>query len=105
MKTFGAKQIASRIGTDPKTLRKFLRSAASPYESVGQGGRYEFPVADLKEIDAAFHKWHDRPTPPRVITAAVHIGSDHKTDMEVIDDELDEPTEEDLAAIAAEELE
>jgi hypothetical protein len=45
--TFSAKQVANRIGTDPKTLRKFLRSPSSPYEAVGQGKRYEFLDLDL----------------------------------------------------------
>lgn len=55
--TYSAKQIAHRIGTDPKTFRKWLRSTASPYEAVGQGARYEFPVTDLEEIRTKFSAW------------------------------------------------
>jgi hypothetical protein len=100
METYGAKQVATRIGTDPKTLRKFLRSAASPYESVGQGGRYDFPVEDLPEIDKAFHKWHNRgakksstPTKRTVkrVTKAAPIEDE--------DDDFREPTEEELAEL------
>lgn len=56
-KTYGAKQVATRIGTDPKTFRKFLRSNASPYEAVGQGAQYQFPVSELEELRASFQQW------------------------------------------------
>ncbi len=59
-KTYGAKQIAHRIGTDPKTFRKFLRSDASPYEAVGQGARYEFPVSELGALNKAFQDWYNK---------------------------------------------
>lgn len=58
-KTYGAKQVASRIGTDAKTLRKFFRSTSSPYSSVGQGGRYEFPVSQLPLIRRQFLAWQE----------------------------------------------
>jgi hypothetical protein len=54
---YSAKQVASRIGTDAKTLRKFFRSSASPYNAVGQGGRYEFPAKDLEKIKTHFVAW------------------------------------------------
>lgn len=59
-KTYGAKQVAHRIGTDPKTFRKWLRSKDSPYQAVGQGARYEFPVSDLAEIRTLFVAWQTR---------------------------------------------
>lgn len=66
--TYSAKQVATRIGTDAKTLRKFLRSTASPYQAVGQGKRYEFPIRDLKTIKKAFDKWHAKGAARRTIT-------------------------------------
>lgn len=56
-KTFGAKQVARRLGTDAKTFRKWVRSTHSPYESVGQGARYEFLAEDLPEIIRLFNRW------------------------------------------------
>lgn len=56
--TFSAKQVATRIGTEAKTLRKFLRDPNSGYKAVGQGGRYEFPKEDLPVIKAAFDAWN-----------------------------------------------
>ena len=63
--TLTAKQVATRIGTDAKTLRKFFRSPASTVEAVGQGGRYEFAKADLPKIKAEFEKWNSK-KPTRV---------------------------------------
>lgn len=56
-KTYSAKQVASRIGTDAKQLRKFLRDPNSGYEAVGQGGRYDFPESELAKVAAAFTTW------------------------------------------------
>lgn len=55
--TFTAKQLARKLNTDPKTLRKFLRSKESPIEAVGQGGRYEFDAEAAKLIAAGFKDW------------------------------------------------
>lgn len=55
--TLTAKQVATRIGTDAKTLRKFFRSPNSTVEAVGQGGRYEFAKEDLEKIRSEFANW------------------------------------------------
>jgi hypothetical protein len=55
--TLTAKQVATRIGTDAKTLRKFFRSPNSTVEAVGQGGRYEFAKEDLEKIRSEFTNW------------------------------------------------
>lgn len=61
-KTFSAKQVASRIGTDAKQLRKFFRDPNSGYDAVGQGGRYDFPEADISKIKSAFDTWNSTKT-------------------------------------------
>lgn len=55
--TMTAKQLARKLNTDPKTLRKFLRSKDSPVEAVGQGGRYEFDADASKLIIDGFKNW------------------------------------------------
>ncbi len=57
-KQFSAKQVATRVGTDAKQLRKFFRDPKSGYTAVGQGGRYDFPESDLPKIKAAFDTWN-----------------------------------------------
>lgn len=61
-KTYGAKQVASRIGTDAKQLRKFFRDPNSGYDGVGQGGRYDFPEEEITKIKAAFDAWSSTKT-------------------------------------------
>ena len=57
-KTYSAIQVATRIGTDAKQLRKFFRDPKSGYEAVGQGGRYDFPEKDIPAIKKAFDEWN-----------------------------------------------
>ena len=61
-KTLGAKQVATRIGTDAKTFRKFLRQTGS---GVGQGRRYDFPEADIPELGKEFHAWLAKSKAPK----------------------------------------
>lgn len=106
---YTAKQVATRIGTDAKTLRKFFRSAASTVEPVGQGGRYVFDASDLPKIRAEFTKWNTtKPvrTPGTKKTAApkgrqAPAGADLiEEDDEVLElDDLDEPNEDELEDI------
>ena len=58
--TYTAKQVASRCGTDSKTMRKFFRSNNSTVEPVGQGGRYEFAATDLPKIKREFNTWQSK---------------------------------------------
>lgn len=58
--TYTAKQVATRCGTDSKTMRKFFRSSASTVEPVGQGGRYEFAATDLPKIKREFDAWRKK---------------------------------------------
>lgn len=52
-----ASEVAVMIGTDPKTLRRFLRSNAS-YRNVGSGARYSFEDADIKPLEKSFKAWN-----------------------------------------------
>lgn len=55
--TLAAKQVATMLETDAKTLRQFLRSEASTFEAVGSGGRYEFTEGDVPKIKSEFEAW------------------------------------------------
>lgn len=52
-------QFASEIGTDPKTLRKFLRSTTPREEQPGKGGRWVLPGTKTAIARARkdFAKW------------------------------------------------
>lgn len=55
--TLAAKQVATILGTEAKTLRQFFRSPASTVEAVGSGGRYEFREEDIDKIKSEFEAW------------------------------------------------
>lgn len=101
-KTYGAKQIATRIGTNAKTFRKFLRSSASPVTSVGQGKRYDFHESDIPKLAQAFKKWQDKAAGklPKTNDSAAHRGPDRQPSRIVEEDDVleldEEPSEEDL---------
>lgn len=61
-RTYSAKQVATRIGTDAKQLRKFFRDNKSGYTPVGQGGRYDFPESEIPKIKTAFDQWNSTKT-------------------------------------------
>lgn len=61
-KTLGAKQVATRIGTDAKTFRKFLRQSGG---GVGQGRRYDFPEADVPKLAKEFSTWLAKSKAPK----------------------------------------
>ena len=56
---FSAKEAAIQLGTDARTLRKFIRSAPKglSIDPVGQGNRYEFTAKDIKSMKKAFTAW------------------------------------------------
>jgi hypothetical protein len=52
--TLTTKAVAERLGTDPKTLRVFLRATS---QGVGSGSRYSFTNKDVPPLKAKFTKW------------------------------------------------
>lgn len=52
--------IANELGTSPRTLRQFLRSASSTYTAVGSGARYAFTDADLPTLRNRFAAWNTK---------------------------------------------
>lgn len=55
--TLSAKELAQECGTDPKTVRKFLRDHLSADEQPGQGGRYAFTKKEAKDLVKAYKEW------------------------------------------------
>lgn len=58
-----AKEVASKLETTPKRLRKFLRSEVKSkggtigVDSPGKGGRWEIPAASVKGLQKRFNAW------------------------------------------------
>lgn len=87
-----AKQAAIQLGTDARTLRKFIRSS-NDFDAVGQGNRYEFDTKEMKRLKKAFTAWSGNKTTKKPVNGK-------KVKDEVIDadieeqDEVDRTTEE-----------
>lgn len=52
-------ELAEELETDPRTLRRFLRSESSPVENVGKGKRYVLDTAAVKLIRKQFAAWSE----------------------------------------------
>lgn len=57
-----AKEAADKIGTDAKTLRRFIRSGKSTFKAVGSGDRYEFEEKDIPTLRMRFEEWRQSPS-------------------------------------------
>lgn len=51
-----SKMVAQEIGTEPRTLRRFLRDDPT-YRNAGSGGRYAFTQRDLPTLRKRFASW------------------------------------------------
>lgn len=49
------KDLAEMLGTDPKTVRKFLRSLTP--ERAGKGGRWAIDSELVPELETLFDSW------------------------------------------------
>lgn len=54
--SLSATQLAAQIGTDPKTLRRFLRENDS-FRNPGSGKRYVFSAREAASVEKAFRAW------------------------------------------------
>jgi len=50
------REVAEIVGTDPRSLRKFLR-ASEEWANAGKGKRYAFTATDAKAMTPQFAKW------------------------------------------------
>ena len=115
-----AKQAAIQMGTDARTLRKFLRSDACPMDPVGQGNRYEFTAGEVKKLKKLFLAWSGGTKKTKAEKVIEHDPAEDE-DIEEIDlededlapkdedeeldlDDLEGPDDEELEDLEIEEL-
>jgi hypothetical protein len=109
MATLSAKEAARELGTDARTLRKFMRAVTPKEEQPGQGNRYhieEETIPSLKEQFAAWSKPKTRATEPE---AEAVEGDEITLDADMIDEEddpdeglsvsIDGPTDDEIEAL------
>lgn len=63
-KTFTPKEIAEDLGTDGKTLRKFLRSTF-PEAAPGKGNRWALTSKQVREVKKGFKVWDESRRAPK----------------------------------------
>jgi hypothetical protein len=105
--TMTTKDFASALSTDPRTVRKYLRSITPKSEQPGKGSRWELPGTKtaIAKHRKQFAKWTEdeaKRNADRLAAAAAKAKDalqDSATDEEDSADEVDEdlePTSEDL---------
>jgi len=64
-KTMTPKEIAAEFGTDPRTLRKFLRTDARDrgVATPGKGSRWEIEARSVRSLRKRFDSWIAARTP------------------------------------------
>lgn len=66
--TLTVKEVAEQLGTDPRTLRKFLRSEVKEAggqigeDTPGKGGRYSIESRSVKGLAKRFGAWTEAHT-------------------------------------------
>lgn len=60
------REVAQRLGTEPRILRQFLRSPQSTFQAVGSSSRYDFTDRDISMLEKRFREWASGRTTPRV---------------------------------------
>ena len=64
-KTLTVKEVAEMIGTDGRTLRKFLRHEVTEAggkvgeDTPGKGGRYSLESTKVKQLQKRFDAWNE----------------------------------------------
>lgn len=86
--------VAGMIGTEPATLRKFLRDPSSTFRAVGSGARYEFEESDIPTLKRKFNEWAKGQTKETKVTTKRAPHTTSKTpkpevDQAVWDDEAE----------------
>ena len=74
------REVADKIGTDPKTLRRFLRTPQSTFPAAGQGGRYSFVQKDMGLLKKKFTAWQKAEVAAREARAAAKVKKEAKAE-------------------------
>jgi predicted transcriptional regulator len=87
--TFTVKEVAEKLGTDARTLRKFFRAEATEKggkigeDTPGKGGRYSIEARQVPSLNKRFAAWS------AAHTRTADENEDAETDEVEADDELE----------------
>lgn len=88
--TLSAKEVARELGTDQRTLRKFLRAVTPKEDQPGQGNRWLIEPKDVKKLRKQFEEWGKAKRPSKNGTEA-EIDSEDTEESEELTEVLDVP--------------
>lgn len=98
-RTLSAKEVATELGTDARSLRKFLRSEAKSKGGVigvdtpGKGKRYAILASKVKAMKPRFAAWAEAQAKIRAEAKAAREAAEADNppeDEEVLEEEVDE---------------
>jgi hypothetical protein len=85
-----AKAVAQMLGTDGRTLRKFLRLK---FGKVGHGNRWVIDPEDVDDIRRGFEEFN-KPKPTKEVKVLLAASDDEADEVEDLDDFLAEEIED-----------
>lgn len=59
MATINVQELATELGTDPRTARKFLRNVTPADDQPGKGGRWAIEKKDIRSLKSKFTKFQE----------------------------------------------
>lgn len=69
MSTITPKEFAAKVGSDGRTVRKFLRSPAGMNDRVGKGSRWAIESKQVASLTKKFRKWDEARKAPETTEA------------------------------------
>lgn len=63
MATITPKEFAAKVGSDGRTVRKFLRSEQGLNAKVGKGQRWTIEAKQVKSLTTRFNRWLEAKSP------------------------------------------
>lgn len=90
--------IAAELSTTPRELRKFLRSLD---QGVGKGSRYALPATkrEIEKMRKNFASWVEAREAAKKVESVDEVESDNEDDAPESLDELEGPTDEEIAEL------
>lgn len=88
--------LATELGTDARTARKFLRSVTPKDDQPGKGSRWSIEKKDLRGLKKKFTAFAENQRPVKVGDTAAKVELPAEVEEDI---DRDEPTDEELAML------
>lgn len=102
MATLTIPELAARLDTDARTTRKFLRNIAANDDTLtapGKGGRWVIEAKKVQSLKSKFSKFIEGEATKRAEKDMHRETPNAESEVEDLETEIQDPTDEDLASI------